>query len=176
MMNSQLFNVLCYLLGSMFSAAALINLPEVGPYTAAMGAFGAALLAAGRWDKVKMMPPGGPTALLLVLALGVAGCPAHGCDPVPTPTEVKDCAQESAKSEFYNLLPRVRTILSSGGNRDVIANELATVVGKYGLSFVTCLVSAIGGEANASLAVYGDDPVNTRIANNAAQWLADHGN
>jgi hypothetical protein len=51
-MANRWVNLVFYVLGSASTAAALIQAAAFAPYAQALTAFGAALLAVGRWDKL----------------------------------------------------------------------------------------------------------------------------
>ncbi len=166
---SQVLNGLGYVFGSAFVAAGLIEVPQLGPYSKALTAFGASLLAVSQWSKLKV-----DTKLTVLLPL-IALLGFSACKTLPTPVEVKDCAAEAAKAEFYDLFPKVRTILATGANPAVIATELEKMVAQFGINMITCLVQHIGGEAAGALASYPDDPINQRVKANAEVWLREHG-
>jgi len=60
-MNTLWFNLSLYVVGSACTACGLIKLPAIDPYSEALTAFGAAMLAVARWDRV-LPPPAAPVA------------------------------------------------------------------------------------------------------------------
>jgi len=51
-LSSRWLNLSLYVMASAAGALALVEVPALLPYTRALGAFSAALLAVARWDKV----------------------------------------------------------------------------------------------------------------------------
>jgi hypothetical protein len=52
MLANRWINLGLYIVASTAGALMLVELPALAPYTKALGAFSAALLAVARWDKV----------------------------------------------------------------------------------------------------------------------------
>jgi hypothetical protein len=59
-MNHPWLNLAFYVVGSACTALGLVKLTALQPFSEAFTAFGAALLAAGRWDKVGVRAPRKP--------------------------------------------------------------------------------------------------------------------
>ena len=57
MLANKHVNLALYVIGSLCTAAAMINSLTIQPYVNALTTFGAALLAVGRWDKLTNTKP-----------------------------------------------------------------------------------------------------------------------
>jgi hypothetical protein len=107
-------------------------------------------------------------AVAWVLMLALSGC-AHFF------SDVKDCGVEAGKDVQADLLPAVRRTLELL-NPVTVELEMAKLVMKYGHSFVACMVSRVGSDAEHVMqaAPDGDNSKPLLVKTNARNWLATH--
>ncbi len=96
-----------------------------------------------------------------------------------TGAQFADCTREAGKSSFYDLLPRVQSILAAGAGYQAVESELGKMVVTFGVDEITCLVAYVAGDARrqAALPAVADRDRDLLILKQtqADAWLSQHG-